>query len=160
MWLATGHIGADLSKTISKKSLEIVLEAEILARSEVSGFWNSKTPKSLDFTGFSAFSTVFYFRLFCGNVGFIKKSWKPFAFTGAWVRISHPPPKSLENQAFSRVFFFFAYHYFCKDLCAFLSAVRENCENPHTPNSLTPQGLSDLDLDNCEKFFSFSLKIV
>ena len=58
MWLATGRVGADLSKTFSKKSLEIVLEAEILARSEVSSFGNNKTPKALDFTGFSAFSTV------------------------------------------------------------------------------------------------------
>jgi len=31
MWLATGRVGADLSKTFSKKSLEIVLEAEFLA---------------------------------------------------------------------------------------------------------------------------------
>ena len=74
MWLATGHIGTDLSKTFSKKSLENVLEAEILALSEVSGFRNGKTPKALDITGFSAFSIVFYFRLFCINVGFLKKS--------------------------------------------------------------------------------------
>ena len=58
MWLATGHMGADLSKTFSKKSLEIILEAEILALPEVSGFGNDKTPKALDFTGFSAFSIV------------------------------------------------------------------------------------------------------
>ena len=58
MWLATGDIRADLSKTFSKKSLEIVLEAEILAPSEVSGFEKGKTPKALDFTGFLAFSTV------------------------------------------------------------------------------------------------------
>ena len=58
MWLATGEMGADLSKTFSKKSLEIVLEAEILARSEVSDFRKDKTPKVLDFTGFSAFSIV------------------------------------------------------------------------------------------------------
>ena len=58
MWLATGHIGADLSKTFSKKSLEIVLEAEILAPLGVSGFGKDKTPKALDFTGFSAFSIV------------------------------------------------------------------------------------------------------
>ena len=58
MWLATGHIGEDLSKTFSKKSLEIVLEAEILAPSAVSDFWKDKTPKSLDFTGFSAFYIV------------------------------------------------------------------------------------------------------
>ncbi len=31
MWLATGQVGADLSKTFSKKSLEIVLDTEILA---------------------------------------------------------------------------------------------------------------------------------
>ena len=58
MWLATGHIGADLSKTFSKKSLEIVLEAEILAPLGVLNFRKDKTPKALDFTGFSAFSTV------------------------------------------------------------------------------------------------------
>ena len=58
MWLATGHIGADLSKTFSKKSLEIVLEAEILAALEVLGFGKDKTPKTLDTSGFSAFSTV------------------------------------------------------------------------------------------------------
>ena len=56
--LATGHIGADLSKTFSKKSLEIVLDAEIIARLEVSDLPKDKTPKALDFTGFSAFSTV------------------------------------------------------------------------------------------------------
>ena len=48
MWLATGHIGADLSKTFSKKSLEIVLEAEILALSGVSDSETDKTPKALD----------------------------------------------------------------------------------------------------------------
>ena len=74
MWIATRHIGADLSKSFSKKSLEIVLEAEILAPSEVSGFGKDKTPKNLAASGFSAFSIVFYFRLFCVNVGFIKKS--------------------------------------------------------------------------------------
>lgn len=58
MWLATGRFGADLSKSFSKKSLEIVLEAEILAPSTVSGFGNDKTPKSLDFTGLSAFYIV------------------------------------------------------------------------------------------------------
>ena len=58
MWLATGRFGADLSKTFSKKSLEFVLEAEFLAPSTVSGFGKDKTPKPLDFTGFSAFSTV------------------------------------------------------------------------------------------------------
>ena len=58
MWLATGHIGANLSKTFSKKSLEFVLEAEILALLEVLVFENDKTPKALDFTGFSAFSNV------------------------------------------------------------------------------------------------------
>ena len=74
MWLATGRVGADLSKTFSKKSLEIVLEAEILAPSTVSGFENDKTPKTLATSGFSAFSIFFYFRLFCVNVGFFKKS--------------------------------------------------------------------------------------
>ena len=74
MWLSTGDMCEDLSKTFSKKSLEIVLEAEILALSTVSGFWKDKTPKTLATSGFSAFSIVFYFRLFCGNVGFIKKS--------------------------------------------------------------------------------------
>ena len=58
MWLATGHIGADFSKTISKKSLEIVLETEIFALSEVSDFEKDKTPKTLDTSGFSAFSTI------------------------------------------------------------------------------------------------------
>ena len=58
MWLATGEFGADLSKTFSKKSLEIVLEAEILALLEVLDFGKDKTPKALDFTGVSALSTV------------------------------------------------------------------------------------------------------
>ena len=58
MWIATGHSSVDLSKDFSKKVLEIVLEAEILAPSTVLGFGNNKTPKALDFTGFSAFSTV------------------------------------------------------------------------------------------------------
>ena len=51
-------MGEDLSKSFSKKVLEIVLEAEILARSEVSSFGNDKTPKSLATSGFSAFSIV------------------------------------------------------------------------------------------------------
>ena len=38
MWLATGEFGADLSKGFSKKVLEIVLDTEFLAPSEVSGF--------------------------------------------------------------------------------------------------------------------------
>ena len=58
MWLATGHLGADLSKTFSKKSLEIVLEAEIPAPSVFSDFRKDKTPKTLDTTGFSVFSIV------------------------------------------------------------------------------------------------------
>ena len=58
MWIATGHIGADLSKTFSKKSLEIVLEAEILAPSTVLDFGKDKTPKALEFAGFSAFYIV------------------------------------------------------------------------------------------------------
>ena len=58
MWIATGEFDADLSKSFSKKSLEIVLEAENLALSTVSGFENNKTPKALEFTGFSVFSTV------------------------------------------------------------------------------------------------------
>ena len=74
MWLATGEFGADLSKSSSKKVLEIVLDTEILAPSEVSGFGKDKTPKALDFTGFSAFSIVLYFRLFYDIVGFLKKS--------------------------------------------------------------------------------------
>ena len=74
MWIATGHIGADLSKSFSKKSLEIVLEAEILAALEILNLLKDKTPKTLDTSGFSAFSNVFYFRLFCVNVGFLKKS--------------------------------------------------------------------------------------
>ena len=58
MWLATGHMGADLSKGFSKKVLEIVLEAEILAPLKVSDFGKDKKPKALDFTVFSAFSIV------------------------------------------------------------------------------------------------------
>ena len=58
MWLATGDIGADLSKGFSKKVLEIVLDTEILALSAVSGLGKDKTPKALDFTGLSAFSIV------------------------------------------------------------------------------------------------------
>ena len=58
MWLATGDMGADLSKGFSKKVLEIVLDTENLAPSEVSDFWKDKTPKALDLTGFSAFSII------------------------------------------------------------------------------------------------------
>ena len=74
MWLATGLFGADLSKVFSKKVLEIVLDTEILAPSEVLAFGKGKTPKTLAASGFSAFSIVLYFRLFFGNVGFVKKS--------------------------------------------------------------------------------------
>ena len=58
MWLATGHMGADLSNSFSKKFLEIVLEVEFLALLKISGLGKDKTPKALEFTGFSAFSTV------------------------------------------------------------------------------------------------------
>ena len=58
MWLATGEFGADLSKTLSKKSLEIVLEAEFLAPSWFLDFGKDKTPKALATSGFSAFSIV------------------------------------------------------------------------------------------------------
>ena len=58
MWLATGDIGADLSKSFSKKVLDFVLDTEILALSTVLDFRKDKTPKALDFTGFSAFSIV------------------------------------------------------------------------------------------------------
>ena len=58
MWLATGEIGADLSKDFSKKVLEIVLEAEILVPLVVLDFWKDKTPKTIDTSGFSAFSIV------------------------------------------------------------------------------------------------------
>ena len=57
-WLATGEFCADLSKSFSKKVLEIVLDTKILAPSTVSGFGKDKTPKALEFTGFSAFSIV------------------------------------------------------------------------------------------------------
>lgn len=59
MWLATGQFGADLSKGFSKKVLEIVLDTEILAPLRILDLWKDKTPKALDFTGFSAFSIVF-----------------------------------------------------------------------------------------------------
>ena len=58
MWLATGDIGADLSKDFSKKVLEIVLDTEFLAPLGVLNFRKGKTPKALEFTGFSAFSIV------------------------------------------------------------------------------------------------------
>ena len=58
MWLATGDMGADLSKGFSKKVLEIVLDTEVLAPLGVLDFRKDKTPKSLEFTGFSAFSIV------------------------------------------------------------------------------------------------------
>ena len=57
-WLATGDMGADLSKSFSKKVLEIVLDTEILAPHGVLSFGKDKTPKALEFTGFSAFSIV------------------------------------------------------------------------------------------------------
>lgn len=63
IWLATGRIGADLSKTFSKKSLEIVLEAENLARLRFSDFGKDKTPKALDTSGFSASFIFRYFLL-------------------------------------------------------------------------------------------------
>ena len=58
MWLATGDMGADLSKSFSKKSLEIVLDTEFLAPLWFFDFGKDKTPKTLDLTGFSAFSIV------------------------------------------------------------------------------------------------------
>ena len=58
MWLATRDMGADLSKGFSKKVLEIVLDTKILAPLGVLDFGKDKTPKALDFTGFSAFSII------------------------------------------------------------------------------------------------------
>ena len=58
MWLATGDIGADLSKNFSKKVLEIVLDTKIPAPLGVWGFGKDKTPKTIEFTEFSAFSIV------------------------------------------------------------------------------------------------------
>ena len=58
MWLATGDRGADLSKDFSKKVLEIVLDAEIIAPLGVLDFRKDKTPKTIEFTEFSAFSIV------------------------------------------------------------------------------------------------------
>ena len=58
MWLATGEFGADLSKSFSKKVLEIVLDAEFLAPLGFLDFGKDKTPKALDLTGFSAFSII------------------------------------------------------------------------------------------------------
>ena len=58
MWLATGDTGADLSKVFSKKVLEIVLDTEILAPLGIFDFGKDKTPKTIEFTGFSAFSIV------------------------------------------------------------------------------------------------------
>ena len=46
MWLATGDMGADLSKDFSKKVLEIVLDTEILAPLGVLGVGKDKTPKA------------------------------------------------------------------------------------------------------------------
>ena len=46
MWIATGHIYADLSKSFSKKSLEIVLEAEILVPLGVFGFWERQNAEN------------------------------------------------------------------------------------------------------------------
>ena len=46
MWPATGELGADLSKGFSKKVLEIVLDTEILAPSEVSGSQKDKNAES------------------------------------------------------------------------------------------------------------------
>ena len=58
MWLATGDMGADLSKGFSKKVLEIVLDTEFLAPLGVLDFWKDKTPKALATSGFSAFSII------------------------------------------------------------------------------------------------------
>ena len=58
MWLATGEFCADLSKSFSKKVLEIVLDAEFLAPLGVLDFEKDKTPKTLATSGFSAFSIV------------------------------------------------------------------------------------------------------
>ncbi len=55
MRLATGDMGADLSKVFSKKSLEIVLEADFLASSAVSGFGKTKRRKPLNLLGFQRF---------------------------------------------------------------------------------------------------------
>ena len=59
MWLATWDMGADLSKSFSKKVLEIVLDTKILAPLGVLDFEKDKTPKTLATSGFSAFSIVF-----------------------------------------------------------------------------------------------------
>ena len=61
MWLATGDMGADLSKAFSKKVLEFFLDTEILAPLGVLDFWKDKTPKTIEFTGvFSVFYRLIF----------------------------------------------------------------------------------------------------
>ena len=66
MWLATEDMVADLSKTFSKKSLEIVLEAEILAPLGFLILGKTKRRNPLILLGFQRFlpSDIFdYFAL-------------------------------------------------------------------------------------------------
>ena len=66
MWLATGDIGADLSKDFSQKVLEIVLDTEILAPLGFLILGKTKRRKPLNLLGFQRFlsSDIFdYFAL-------------------------------------------------------------------------------------------------
>ena len=55
MWIATGRVGANLSKTFSKKTLEIVLDTEILAPLVFLILGKTKRRKPLNLLGFQRF---------------------------------------------------------------------------------------------------------
>ena len=91
MWLATGDIGADLSKSFSKKVLEIVLDTEILAPL---GFWDfrkDKTRKPLILLGFQRFlsSDIFDYFAVTSDFGESLENRLPKRHGGSHLSVSH-----------------------------------------------------------------------
>ena len=67
MWLATGDMGEDLSKSFSKKVLEIVLDTEILAPLGFLILGKTKRRKPLNLLGFQRFLSSDIFVYFAVN---------------------------------------------------------------------------------------------
>ena len=130
------HKRLPISKTISKNFLDKFLDRAMLYGIRVFGGSNIKTPKTLVNTGVSASFIICYRPLKFSNFWVPDVPWKPFEGNLTWVRISHPPPpKSLENTTFSRLFSFsrfWFYAVFLPDFLHFLAIFRK-IKSPENP---------------------------
>ena len=102
-----GAFGADLSKSFSKKVLEIVLEAEILAPLEVLDFGKNKTPKALASLGFQRFlsSDIFDYFAVMSDFGERLENRLPLRARGF-----ESPILRQNKEAFTKVSAFFVLH--------------------------------------------------